>query len=156
MLGGSSLFLMHLETQKMIQVSLSGNSWFFPSVWVIKHPLIGKCCSSCLLLLDASITCSRPPSEEVCQECLLGPALECPCNLLAYIHSQALIPMCQENTRAFFFIFMHLFFCPSHLQMSSYLCHVLTRAKGTVGGLHLFPVWSWWGCCSFGQSSNRK
>lgn len=52
--------------------------------------------------------------------------------------------------RSTFFIFYH-----SHLQMSSLWC-VLNIAKGTVGSLYLFPVWSWWRCCCFSHSNSRN
>lgn len=80
-----------------------------PSLCVSDQPPISKSCSSCLRFMDASIACSHPHSEEVCQEYLLDPELVCTCNLLADIHSQALKLTCQENMELFF-IFIHLFF----------------------------------------------
>lgn len=63
----------------------------------------------------------------------------------------------RKTQSSFLFLCIYLFiFVPLIFKYHLLLCHVLNRATGTVGGLHLFPVWSWWGCCGFGQSSSRK
>lgn len=63
----------------------------------------------------------------------------------------------RKTQSSFLFLCIYLFiFVPLIFKYHLLLCRVLNRAKGTVGGLHLFPVWSWWGCWGFGQSSSRK
>lgn len=119
-----------------------------PSLWVSGQPSTTESCRTRSLVMDASIAQSYPHPKGVCQECLLALGQVCTGNL-ANAHVQALMPACQDNTVLFFFD-------PSHPQMSSSLRCVLNTAKETVNSLHLFPVWSRWGCGAFRQSSSRK
>lgn len=135
------------STHKLIQVSLSCSPRFLPSGWVVNHPPPSPAehaHSSWMLPLPNRTLTLRGfarsafwPWGRCAQETWPMPMFRPSCQ-------RARITQCS------------FFFDPSHSQMSSSLRCVLNTAKETVNSLHLFPVWSRWGCGAFRQSSSRK
>lgn len=152
--GGSLLFLMHLETKDGSSVTIM--EFTVPSPlckWSTTHQQSCRShLSSWMLPLPVHVlTLKRFArnafwSQNWCTHVTFQPISTF---RDSYQHAR--------KTQSSFLIFIYLFiFVPLIFEHHLFLCHVLNRAKGTVGGLDLFPVWSWWGYCGFGQSSSRK
>lgn len=145
---GSLISSILLETQKPAQVSLSRNPWLLPSVQVTSHLL------ESLVQLPAFHGCFHCLFNiltlQACQECLLDPGADAhmkPSSQWALSDTHTRIP--REQSALFKKIFSYFKHHPI------YVVSVVNTAKGISGVLPLFSVWSWWGCCSFRDSSSK-
>lgn len=109
-----------------------------------------KVLCSCLLFMDASTACSTSSLSRLAKSVFWTLRLMLTWNLPANEHFQTLILGYQENRVLFlkksFSYFKH---------HPIYEVSVVNTAKGISGVLPLFPVWSWWGCCSFRDTSSK-